>query len=344
MTDIELASPHSITLTSGTETPHEETPSVVTPRNQRNTGETPRNLNECDVCMENPRNTLLPCGHSMMCEKCASSTLQGAAVCPICRKRFTMLWVSNSFVDGKNFVQISDPQELSKQYKVLKRIGPSPSTTLTPALAILGFGDPGEADAPPQSHQLPCRQLACWYLFAFAVAIVLVFIGAITTNWECETAECSCTLPSNATFAVSLGLFDNTTTTFDNSSLAIGNETIVDLSCALMCSCMSRDRNYKSSVNVNWQQPGDHANKLIANTCSEALLPSSWEDSCSQVVSTQAYHDGSCLLPLKSEIPCGGPGASYYLFTIGWYTIILLTNLLMFLCFCYCFGFCRSSR
>ena len=41
----------------------------------------------CVVCLENPRNTRLPCGHETLCSSCALTIMQMKRRCPNCRKK-----------------------------------------------------------------------------------------------------------------------------------------------------------------------------------------------------------------------------------------------------------------
>eukprot|EP00301_Raphidiophrys_heterophryoidea_P002051 c10957_g1_i1.p1 GENE.c10957_g1_i1~~c10957_g1_i1.p1 ORF type:complete len:225 (+),score=36.39 c10957_g1_i1:202-876(+) len=45
---------------------------------------------ECVACFERPRQVLLPCGHCVLCEKCANDVLASTALCPNCRAPFMM--------------------------------------------------------------------------------------------------------------------------------------------------------------------------------------------------------------------------------------------------------------
>eukprot|EP00301_Raphidiophrys_heterophryoidea_P020449 c5138_g1_i1.p1 GENE.c5138_g1_i1~~c5138_g1_i1.p1 ORF type:complete len:339 (-),score=59.72 c5138_g1_i1:183-1199(-) len=286
---------------------------------------------ECNVCFETPRNTLLPCGHSVMCEKCTESTLQGSAMCPICRKVFATAWVSDELVGGETFIHIVDPQKMPSGYKILKRTAPV-RTANTPLATVLSTNH-----RTSFGRREPCRQAACWYLFAFAVSIVFVFVGAITTNWHCEQRRCMCNQALNTTVLISqkAGVDE------ERESRIIS----ANLTCALVCSCLDYSHDSLSSLNITWSDPSNHGNKVIATECSPETHNNQqlWTSLCPHVQTTSAYLQGTCLSLPESEVPCGGLTFNYYLFTIGWYTIILLTNLLFFLCLCYCLGMCRAG-
>jgi hypothetical protein len=117
------------------------------------------------------------------------------------------------------------------------------------------------------------------------------------------------------------------------------------LSCASICACMSLKDDPKEGLRLSdWKEPHDDDNQIRAGVCPTMNKTANWDANCPSIYSSIEYISGQCLSEPESEIPCNGPGVSYYMFTIGWYTIILLTNLLMFLCFCYCFGVCRPRR
>lgn len=41
---------------------------------------------ECVVCLERPPNTILPCGHRILCVECCTKIISTTKVCPSCRK------------------------------------------------------------------------------------------------------------------------------------------------------------------------------------------------------------------------------------------------------------------
>lgn len=44
---------------------------------------------ECIVCFQEERNTVLPCGHSLLCEGCTKLLLSRSQPCPNCRTHFS---------------------------------------------------------------------------------------------------------------------------------------------------------------------------------------------------------------------------------------------------------------
>eukprot|EP00667_Euglena_gracilis_P003071 EG_transcript_3080 len=46
--------------------------------------------NTCLVCCEAKTEILLPCGHRILCELCATNIFHASPMCPLCRKRFTL--------------------------------------------------------------------------------------------------------------------------------------------------------------------------------------------------------------------------------------------------------------
>lgn len=51
----------------------------------------------CIICLENPRNTRLPCGHEIMCGHCAMLVMKTKSRCPTCRTRFHKVKFSSQF-------------------------------------------------------------------------------------------------------------------------------------------------------------------------------------------------------------------------------------------------------
>eukprot|EP00300_Choanocystis_sp_HF-7_P002677 c12029_g1_i1.p1 GENE.c12029_g1_i1~~c12029_g1_i1.p1 ORF type:complete len:197 (+),score=21.71 c12029_g1_i1:441-1031(+) len=73
---------------------------------------------ECIVCFQNDRNTVLPCGHSLLCEPCTKLLLAKAQPCPNCRTYFSNYVVAEkqpTFRDLNKELNDSDEEDSPSQ-------------------------------------------------------------------------------------------------------------------------------------------------------------------------------------------------------------------------------------
>eukprot|EP00300_Choanocystis_sp_HF-7_P024916 c26511_g1_i1.p1 GENE.c26511_g1_i1~~c26511_g1_i1.p1 ORF type:complete len:284 (-),score=46.02 c26511_g1_i1:155-1006(-) len=66
---------------------------------------------ECIVCFHADRNTVLPCGHSLLCEDCTKLILAKGHPCPNCRTYFSNYVVAEKQPTFRDFSQLDDEDE-----------------------------------------------------------------------------------------------------------------------------------------------------------------------------------------------------------------------------------------
>eukprot|EP00301_Raphidiophrys_heterophryoidea_P002596 c11211_g1_i1.p1 GENE.c11211_g1_i1~~c11211_g1_i1.p1 ORF type:complete len:475 (-),score=71.10 c11211_g1_i1:176-1558(-) len=94
---------------------------------------------KCNICMNRSHNTRLPCGHTLICKKCAKIVMASAnPICPHCREPFTYFYVNKEFALHNDY-HGKVPERILKQSKIVRADYPRLTTQSLPQNGIPEF-------------------------------------------------------------------------------------------------------------------------------------------------------------------------------------------------------------